>query len=346
MTGGAAAGGAGAGAGAAGGATAGVGGVTSAAGAGAASAGSGAASAMASTGGTSLLSKVALGLPAATAIAQMFQKPPNMDYNEWKGQFAAEDQAEINRLEEELKTVQTNLEVRNQAVSKLIDDFPNVMRDSIQKQREGLARSRGAFDETTKMVLDQAANQLSAKFAATGGFSSGAFNQGLANASTDVALERAGMVREDEAMLAQAEGNVGIQQYQMRLAETEALRDFQRTMLGGQIDQRQSAFQNMMQRKTGMEQTSMQMQNQERIAGRQERAGIFGSLGQLAGSYLMASSMQGKSPFGSTGGSPNMQSTSFDPNAGFASMRTSGMASRAPGGVQQYRPFRAGGGTL
>jgi hypothetical protein len=276
-------------------------------GAGAMNAGAASASnALSSVGGTSILSKVLLGVSAGAAISQMFNKPANVSYDQWKGELSDEDRQYVQNLEDQMNSIQSDMEVRNTGVQKMIDDFPNIMRQSIEQERSALSKS---YNETTKLVLDQASNQLAAKYASTGGFSSGAFNEGLAKASTDVALERAGQ----EYQIGQREAQIPIQQYQMRLAETEALRDFQRTMLGGTMDARNSAFNNMMQRSAGMQQTQMQIGSQERIAARQERAGIFGSLGSLAGNYLMASTVMGKSPFGGAG-----TGAVANPNAGFA----------------------------
>jgi hypothetical protein len=290
-------------------------------------AGGGGAAGMASSGGMSMLSKVALGMSVASAVGAAFNKPAGMDYSQWKSEFSEADQAEIARLEATLNTVQNDINIRNQAVSKLIDDFPNVMQQTINAERAAVGK---AYDQTTKMVLDNAANQLAAKYAATGGFSSGAFNQGLAKEATGLALERAGA----ELDVGRREAQIPIQQYQMRLAETEALRDFQRSMLGEGIGARNSAMQNLLQRKAGAASQEMQLKAGEASEKRQQRQQLFGSLGNLAGNLLMSQAIGGRSPFGGT---------QSDPNAGFAELRQTGQASRAPGGVQQYRPASIGG---
>lgn len=291
-----------------------------------------AANLLAQTGGASLLTNIALGADIDSVLASYFGQNPST----WNAYIQNIPEAEYNAIigvRNQLAQIQANTDLRNKAVQQVINDFPNIAQQSIAKQRELMQKDLAVFDDTTKAVLDRASSQLAAKYAATGGFSSGAFNEGLAKASTDVALDRANLAYGRSADISMQEGQIPIQQYQMRLAETNALRDFQNTMLGGGINQGFSAMQAGLQRNAGVDQFNAQARQQSDLANQQSKNALFGSLGGLAGTFLGAKMLGGGALFGAAYGA------TADPNQGFASFRSSGMASRAPGGVQQYRPF-------
>jgi hypothetical protein len=255
-----------AGAGAAGAGTAGVNGLTSAAG-------------VAQSGGMPLMTKVLMGSSVASTLAGYFGLSKPEDYSEWLNSLDEADRAEVQRLEANLTEMQNNVKMRDEAVKKLVDEYPNIMAQAVEERK----RSREAFDNVTQQVIGKAADQLAAKYAAAGGFSSGAFNQGLAEKSTDIALERAGMERED-AM-------AGIQDkekfYAMRLAETEGLRDFQRTMLGQGMADRFSAGQAMLQSQSGRRQTAANIRASQDMNRSNQKQELFGSLGQAATTFAL-----------------------------------------------------------
>lgn len=283
-----------------------------------------AANLLAQSGGASLLTNVALGAPVDDVLASYF----GQNASTWNAYIQNIPEAEYNAIvgvRNQLIQIQQNTELRNKAVQQVIDDFPNIAQKSIETLRQSTSN---AYDKLAPQLLDQASNQLAAKYAATGGFSSGAFNQGLAREATSLAQDRA----QAELGIGQQEAQIPIQQYQMRLAETNALRDFQNTMLGGGINQGFSAMQAGLQRNAQTDQFNAQASQQQNLMNQQSRNALFGSLGSLAGTFLGAKALGAGALFGSSG-------KIADPNQGFASLRQSGLAYRAPGGVNQYRPY-------
>lgn len=265
----------------------GAGGLLGGAGAAGAAGGAGGAGALASSGGVPLLTKVLMGASVASTVAGYFGKKPNEDYGSWLDQYDDEAKAEIKKLEDNLAQIQKNVELRDQAVSKIVNDFPNIAAQAIEERK----RSRQAYgeeiDKVTSLMLDKAANQLSAKYAASGGFNSGAFNEALGKSATDIALAKAEpmarMARED-GLAAEQDQKIGMQ---LRLAEAEGLRDFQRTMLGQGMQDRFSATQALLQNGQANARFGAQMDYQQRRDRQQDNQQLFGSLGSTLGTMAM-----------------------------------------------------------
>jgi hypothetical protein len=78
-----------------------------------------------------------------------------------------------------------------------------------------------------------------------------------------------------------------------RLAEVNALRDFQNTMLGGGIQQGFSAQQANLQRQFQGQQFNAGLQEQRYQADQQGKNALFGALGSLGGSFLGAKMLGG-----------------------------------------------------
>lgn len=270
-----------------GGMGAGAAGIGGAGGMGGAMGGSGAAGVMAQSGGVPLLTKVLMGASVASTVAQYFGKKPGQDWNQFMDSVDDESRAEIQKLEQNLAELQKNVEVRDQAVSKIVNDFPNIAKQAIDDRK----RSREAYgeemDKVSSMMLDKASNELASKYAASGGFNSGAFNEALGGAATDIAIEKArpmaAMARED--ILAEDQDNrLGMQ---LRLAEAEGLRDFQRTMLGQGMNERFSATQAMLQNGQANARFGAQMNYQQQRDRQTDNQQLFGSLGNTMGTMAM-----------------------------------------------------------
>ncbi len=187
------------------------------------------------TGGAPLLANIGMGVDPDQALASYLGMNKTDLINELKGNsknlgLSDQEKTQLTSLRGQLNQISQNTDMRNQAVQKLVNDFPNFMQQHIQQ-------FQGVADASMKQSLDLASNQLAAKYASTGGFSSGAFNQGLARASQEQAMNK----------LNYATGLSG-QAFQQQLGEAEALRSFQQKMLGGGADQGYLAIQNMLGR--------------------------------------------------------------------------------------------------
>ncbi len=277
---------------------------------------------LAATGGAALLTNVALGANIEQAIAGYFGYS---DWNDFATRINDKDYEAVIGVRNQLYQIQSQTNLRNQAVQKVIDDFPNVVETS--RKQAGIE-----FDETTKNYLDQALQRNASKYAAGGQISSGAANEAAASIGADLGLQKLGYM-DERGQIAQ---DRAIQQFQTRLAETQALRDFQNTMLGAGAGQGFSAMQASLNRNQQTNQFNAEAQNQQNLMDQQSKNALFGSLGGLAGS-IIGGSLFG--PAGAAAGGSLFGATRPNPNSGFATLRSQGQASRAPGGVQQYRPF-------
>lgn len=259
---------------------AGMGGATTAGIGGALSAGTASApGVLASTGGVPLLTKVLMGASVASTLAGFFGQKSPEDYSSWFDSLTEQDQNAVKALENNLTQLQTNLDTRNAAVQKVIDDFPAVA----QQTYEGMKQAGNAFDDATKQVLDKAGNQLAAKFSAQGGFSSGAFNQALADQAYQLAMPRAQNAYDAEMYKAQ----IPTMQAQLRLNEAEAQRQFQQQMLGMGTEQRYSATQAMLGRQNQQAGVLAGISQQQNAASNQATQNLFGSLGSTLGNMAM-----------------------------------------------------------
>lgn len=261
-----------AGAASVGGGTTGIGGTTAAF-------GPGGAGVLAQSGGVPLLTKVLLGTSVATTLAGYFGRKSEKDYRSWFDGLNAQDQAAVAELENNLTDLQRNLEVRNQAVQKVIDDYPNVVASVAQARKA----SGEEFDEVSKQYMDLALSKVAAKYGASGGLSSGAMNEATAKAGAELGLQRLDYMgaREQAAYQQKAAG------WQARLAEADALRSFQQKMLGAGVDQRFSAQQAMLGRVNSQTGMLAGIDQSQRQAADQANGQLFGSLGQTLGTAAM-----------------------------------------------------------
>ncbi len=288
---------------------------------------------LAQSGGAALLANIALGVDPDEALSGYLGQTKD-NFDEYLDELPANERNAIMSVRTQLRTIKDNTALRNTAVDKIINDFPNIAQQSVQKARQLAQSDLSVFDDVSRQVLDKAANQLSAKFAATGGFSSGAFNEGLAKEATGLAVERAGMAYDRNASISDFEANIPVQQYQLRLAETNALREFQQNMLGQVQGQGFSAAQTSLQRNANINMTNNQNQIQAQAIDRQmksqERNAMFGAIGSLGGS-LLGSWALGNAMNGGGAKSP------ADPYDDYARLNSRGMASRPPAG-SNYGP--------
>lgn len=232
---------------------------------------------LAQTGGAPLLTNIALGVDSEEALAGYFGIRPQ-DWPAFKESLSPNDRSAIEGVSGQLRTIQSNTELRNKAVQQVVNDFPNIVQQSVEARKSAGVE----FDEVSKQILDQASNQLAAKYAATGGFSSGAFNQGLASKAGEIGLQRLGYMDQRQEF----DYNQRLQGLNARLTEANALRGFQQAMLGQGVTQGFSAAQANFDRSQNASAQNANFANQRYMQNQQNQNAMLGAVGGLAGTAL------------------------------------------------------------
>lgn len=218
------------------------------------------------SGGAPLLTNIVLGADVGTALMGYFGASGNFD--SWLASLNPEDKQAVQGLYNQLSEVQTNTNMRNQAVQQLTADFPNIMQNGIQKY--------GAMaDDVTKGLMDQAMQQISAKQAAGGNFSSGATAQAAANAGANIGLQKLGFA-----------SNLALQDFNNQYSNASALQTFQQKMLGQGANQGFNAIQNALSGNRQTSQLQSYLNYNANAANQQAEAGMYGALGTLGGTVL------------------------------------------------------------
>lgn len=251
------------------------------------------------SGGAPLLTNVALGADVGTSLMGYFGA--SGDYNKWFNNLNPSDQQAVQGLHDQLTQVQSNTDMRNQAVSKLANDFPNIMAAAIPKYS-------AMADSATSDMMNKALNQISAKQAAGGSFSSGATAAAAARAGADIGMQKL-----------QFGTTLGLQDFQQQFNNATALQSFQQKMLGQGATQGFNAVQNALGRNANIAQTQAGLQGQADQQAYQSQQGMMGALGALGGTVLGGmlggppGAMAGNSIGGSLFSSPrlNISGTGF-----------------------------------
>ncbi len=210
------------------------------------------------TGGAPLLANIAMGANVDDALASFLGVP--------KDQLANIDG--VDSLKNQLTSIQSNTNLKNQAVQKLVNDFPNYMQDLIPKYA-------GIADKYTQAAANQALQGVASKYAAGGQLSSGATAQALSNTAAN----------NSKYNLEYGTAMAG-QDWQNQFNEANALRSFQNKMIGDSSQQGFNAVQNALSlnAKQGLQSQSFAF-NQNRY--NQEANGAFGgALGKVGGGIL------------------------------------------------------------
>jgi hypothetical protein len=138
-------------------------------------------------------------------------------------------------------------------------------------------RAGAEYDSSMKQYVDQALGKTAAQFAAGGSLSSGAMNEAAAKVGAEFGRDR----------LEYTTG-MGRDLFNTRLAEVNALRDFQNTLLTGQIQQGFSAQQANLQRQFQGQSANADAANQRSLADQQSKNALFGALGSVGGTVIGA----------------------------------------------------------
>ena len=268
-----------------------------------------------STGGAPLLMNIALGADPEEALASFLGtdvgnlRAAFANQNSTLGKLSDQDRYALQGLMGQLKSIQSDTNLRNQAVQKLADDFPNIMAQKIP-QYSALA------DDATKQMMDQALNQIGAKYAAGGQLSSGATAQAAAEAGAGLGMQKL-----------QYGTQLAGQDWQNQYNNATALQSFQQKMLGQGAAQGFNAVQNALAGNRGIQQKQAQMNFDADQANAQQSQAMWGALGSLGGTALgtalggpvggAAGGQLGSGLFGNLGSSNKLSLGYQGPGAGY-----------------------------
>lgn len=132
-----------------------------------------------------------------------------------------EDNSNEATLKAQLDALQQDVDARNSAMKDLVDRYPDIVAMNLHDISSKLGPE---YDASDQLVMKNAADQLSAYYQArSGGFSSGAFNEGVAKQAADLATNRR------NTFIGMAD-----QGWQQQYNEMSSQRNFQAKMLGQQ----------------------------------------------------------------------------------------------------------------
>lgn len=245
---------------------------------------------LAQTGGAPLLANIAMGVNVDDALAGYLGVPKAEILDALNGRSTTlntQDLKLIQGVRNQLNTIQNDRQLRQKAVDQVVNDFPNIVQQNMKLYGD-------QFDKEMKSYVDQALQGTAAKFAAGGALSSGAANEAFARVGAENALNKLNYSNQNAVRDASA-----------RLAEVNALRDFQNTLLGQGVQQGFSAQQANLQRQFAGQQQQADFANQQNLANQQSKNALFGAVGSLGGTFLGAK-MLGGNLFGSAAPAPKL----------------------------------------
>lgn len=234
---------------------------------------------LAQTGGAQVLSQVAMGSSVEDALAGYFGRNKGADWESYQGNLSPDEKAAIDNVRSQLTQIQSNTDLRNKAVQSVVQDFPNIAAHSAQAR----VNAGEEFDSTTKQYIDLALGKKAAQYAAGGNLSSGAYDAASARAGAEIGMSKLNYMDE--------RGNTdygqGLDAWNARYTEANALRNFQQKMLGQGAQNGFSANQDMLTRNAHVNMFNTNLKNQKDMYDQQrsdsQDQALFGTLGTLAG---------------------------------------------------------------
>ncbi len=256
---------------------------------------------LAESGGAPVLAQVAMGVNPRDALAG-YMGIPSEQFEEYLKGLNPKDANVLTAVQNQLQTIQSDRNLRDQAVQQIINDFPNIANQ--------VARTRTAsgmeFDELTKGYMDQAIRGRAAGLAANGLLSSGAANEAFSRVGAEHGINKLRYMDER----GNATYNDAMINSSLRLDDATRRRGFADSMLGLVSRQNAIATQSNLDRgyqsdtlyaKRVNEQSLLKSANDNKLLGAITHG--IGSLGTTyaIGSYLNANkSNDSSSNLGST----------------------------------------------
>lgn len=218
------------------------------------------------SGGAPLLMDISLGVDPRMAIMTHFGATGQWD--DFVKNLSPEDAHAVIGLQNQLFKIQDNVDLQNQTVKKLADDYPNIMTQKIQQYSN-------VADPAIQSMMKQAIDQISAKQAAGGMISSGASAEAAAKAGASFAGDKLNYA----TGLAQNDFN-------QQLSIAQGLQAFQQKMLGQGATQGFSAVQNALQRNAAKDLAVAGYTNEANRYNTGQENAMYGALGGLGGTVL------------------------------------------------------------
>jgi hypothetical protein len=234
---------------------------------------------LARSGGAPLLANIAMGVNVDDALAGYFGKNKGEDFQQWYASLDGAGQSALDSVRAQLTQVQSNTELRNQAVQKVVDDFPNIAANAAKSRQA----AGGEFDEATKGAMDLALSSVASKYAAGGALSSGAALAAEARTGAQMGKEKLDYMDSREGTAY----DKGLDDWRARYAEVNALRGFQQKMLGMGVQEGFSANRDALNRDADIKRFNTGAVNDAAKAKQASDDAMFGAIGNLAGTAAM-----------------------------------------------------------
>lgn len=238
---------------------------------------------LATTGGAPLLANVAMGADIGEAIAGYFGKS---NFNDFYSSLNDSDKQLVDGVKNQLTSIQSNTNLRNQAVQQVVNDFPNIAAQAAQAQKQAKSEAGQEFDSTTKGYIDQALQGVASKYAAGGSLSSGAMDAASARAGAQIGMDKLSYVSNRGDTAYNNSTNAGTGAWQARYNETNALRNFQNLMTQGAAGNGFSAVQASLGRTQQTNLTNAGFANQQNMQNQANDNSMLGAIGGLAGTVV------------------------------------------------------------
>lgn len=237
---------------------------------------------LAQSGGAPLLTQIALGASVDDALAGYFGKSSGNDFQQYYNSLSSDEKSAIDGVKNQLTQIQSNTDMRTQAVQKLAQDFPNVVSMTAPQVLQAKQQAGQDFDAASKGAMDLALSSVAAKYGQTGSISSGAATQ----AEALVGAQQG----EQKLSYQTQQGNQALdllgQGWQQQYNEANALQSFQQKMLGQGASQGFSAMQSMLQRNNQNAQFNANATNQKGMSDQASNNALLGAVGGLAGTAI------------------------------------------------------------
>lgn len=203
---------------------------------------------LAQSGGAPLLTSIALGANVDDAVAGYFGRTKGQDYDAWYKGLSQDEKQAVDSVKTTLTQIQTNTDLRNQAVQKVVNDFPNIVQGTASAVTAAKQKAGEEFDAASKSYLDYANNAIAAKFGGSGTVSSGAAIAEANRLAAQLGIQKLQYQTEQGNTAYERGANDLLGAWQQQYTEANALRGFQQKMLGQGASQGFSAAQAALER--------------------------------------------------------------------------------------------------
>lgn len=271
---------------------------------------------LAQSGGAPLLTQIALGANVEDALAGYFGKGSGADFKQYYDSLDPAGKSAIDSVRNQLTQIQSNTQLRDQAVQKVVADFPNIVSMTAPKVIQAKQQAGQDFDAATKGYLDYALRSVAAKGGVNGTVSSGASIQAASDTAAKLGLDKLNYV--------EGQGNKALDlsnsDWQNQYTEANALRSFQQKMLGQGASQGFSSAQSALQRAQQTNEFNVNNKNSADAQANAQSNELLGSIGKAGTTAALLALTKNPGVAAAAGGSVGSS------GAGFSGPATPGYA--------------------